>query len=59
MEGRVERAFFHLEDVTRSALNMKYDAVSVEFRNLGKGFEHQQVERSLQIVSGHLEYPYF
>jgi hypothetical protein len=53
MEGGIDGAFFDLEKVIGGALDVEDDAVAMKLCALGEGFENEEVETALEIVSGH------
>jgi hypothetical protein len=50
VQGGIEGAFLHLEQVIGGTLNVLHDAVTVQAAALGEGFENQKIETSLQII---------
>src|SRR5579871_1946005 len=53
VKRRIQRAFFHLQQIFGGSLDMEHDSVSVQASALGKGFQDEKIETALEVVSGH------
>src|SRR5437588_611293 len=53
----IEGPLLHGEELIGGFLDMLHNSVTVHLTFLGEGFQHQEVEASLQIISGHSSVP--
>jgi len=53
MERGIERAFLDPQEFIGSALNVENDSVAMQRTCLRECFQHEQIQRSLQVILCH------